>query len=77
MWILTEEYNDYDQHGAYFVTAWTEKPSREEVARVCGIDTSGRFTNSDKMIDHMLLGGGRVEYEYQWYNLIEVQSGEL
>lgn len=29
MWILTEEFNDYDQHGEYFRAAWNEKPTEE------------------------------------------------
>jgi hypothetical protein len=32
MWILTESYDDYDQHGDYFVTGWCEKPTVEQIA---------------------------------------------
>lgn len=27
MWVLTREYNNYDQHGEYFVAAFKEKPT--------------------------------------------------
>jgi len=27
LWILLEEYNEYDQHGGYFVAAFSSKPT--------------------------------------------------
>jgi hypothetical protein len=30
---LTTEYNDYDQHGEYFVAWWPTKPSEEQLAK--------------------------------------------
>ena len=29
IWVLTKEYNDYNQHGEYFVGAWKEKPTHQ------------------------------------------------
>jgi hypothetical protein len=75
VWILTESYNDYDQHGDYFVTAWDEKPSRKEISHVCDIDTTGRYTKADQDIDHILAGGGRIGNEYRWWNLFEIVRG--
>jgi hypothetical protein len=76
MWILTNEYNAYDQFGKYFIAAWSQKPGKEEIAQVCKIDTTGRFTNSDETIDHILSGGGRTKNEDHWFNLEEVREGE-
>ena len=69
MWVLTSEYNEYDQHGGYFVTAWSTKPSVEEVAKVLGVTKKGA--------EHVWSGGGRENYEYQWYNLFEWEEGTL
>jgi hypothetical protein len=73
IWVLTEEYNDYDQHGEYFVHAWTHKPSREELV------SQGVESSRAKCKDYLALvlsGGGRItvgEYwENQWYRLKEI-----
>ncbi len=44
IWILTEEYNDYDQHGEYFLAAFKEKPSLEELKKY-DYDHIGRVHN--------------------------------
>lgn len=42
IWVLLEEYNDYDQHGEYFVHAWNHKPSKEELSEhVKGVSRPG------------------------------------
>ena len=67
-WILTVTYNDYDQHGDYFVAWWKDKPSLEELKQ----STEGF---SDNELKHVLQGGGRIDDEYKWYNLIEIEEG--
>lgn len=69
IWVLTTEYNQYDQYGAYFVAAWAEKPSKEELGKACGMQEveSARFC----YLSHVWNGGGRHKYEDQWYNLKE------
>jgi hypothetical protein len=75
IWVLTEEYNDYDQHGEYFVYAWDHKPSREEL-RLRGVET-GRPYAAD-YLTFVLAGGGRIRvasyYEEQWYFLRELEA---
>lgn len=44
-WILTEEYNEYNQYGGYFVTWWPEKPTEEQLAK--WTDPLGRRDNED------------------------------
>ncbi len=67
-WILTVTYNDYDQHGDYFVAWWKEKPSLEELKQsIEGF--------SDNELKHVLQGGGRIDDEYKWYNLTEIEEG--
>jgi hypothetical protein len=63
IWVLTEEYNDYDQHGQYFVAAWKDKPSITQLMKVEGV--------SESDAKHILQGGGRRGDEYQWYSLLE------
>lgn len=74
IWVLTEEYNDYDQHGEYFVHAWDHKPSKEEL-KEHGVEISRPSTPD--YLQHVLDGGGRIElrkyYDNQWYILKEVK----
>lgn len=70
MWILTEEYNDYDQHGEYFVAAWNEKPTLEKLREIHWLELF-----SDETLNKLLAGGGREYNEYQWYNLHEYEEG--
>jgi hypothetical protein len=66
MWILTEEYNDYDQYGEYFVYAWPCKPAKEELLKVLEYYMDGR------LLDHVYSGGGRTDrYESHWYSFKE------
>lgn len=59
IWVLTSQYNDYDQHGEYFEAVYVGKPTAEQIQKHCQvIDAS-----------HILSGGGRVKFEYHWYNL--------
>ncbi len=66
VWILTEEYNDYDQHGEYFVEAFEAKPTTQQLIDA-GVEESRTA--------HVLSGGGRIElgsyYDNQWYHLRE------
>ncbi len=62
MWILTREINQYDQDGEYFVDAWFDKPSHLQLTEL-GIPQN--------RLRHVLDGGGRVGYEYEWFYLRE------
>ena len=68
MFILTRELNEYDQWGEYFVAAFSEKPTVRALENILG---------STDLARHVLTGGGRQEYEYAWYFLREVQSGQV
>ena len=61
VWVLTSEYNEYDQHGEYFLAVFKNKPSRERLSDI---------VRDDEVVDHLLnKGGGRIEWEDKWYNL--------
>ena len=62
IWVLTESYNDYDQHGEYYVQAWVGKPNLDDLLKA-GVNPGD--------IDHVLAGGGRRNNEYNYYNLTE------
>lgn len=68
MWILTEEYNDYDQHGQYFLDAWVERPSHDQL--VVALLAAG-YTATDEFVEHTQKGGGRIHQEYSWVHLFE------
>ena len=61
IWVLTSEYNDYDQHGEYFEAIFIGKPTSKQIQKHCHVTEQGAV--------HILNGGGRVKYEDQWYNL--------
>lgn len=61
IWVLTSEYNDYDQHGEYFEAVFIGKPTSEQIQKHCHVTKQGAV--------HILNGGGRVKYEDQWCNL--------
>lgn len=67
-WILTREYNCYDQFGEYFVAWWKDKPSLEELKGVL-------TWRSKSELYHILHGGGRIDREDDWYNLTEIEEG--
>lgn len=67
IWIITRAINQYDQDGEYFFAAFTEKPTRGELQDL-------GFADVD--IIHLLKGGGRRNYEDQWFFLTEVKSGQ-
>lgn len=66
VWVLTEDYNDYNQYGEYFVAVFFTLPTHEELIAV-GVH--------EDMCEHVLSGGGRIKYEDRWYNLSEVAHG--
>lgn len=74
IWVLTEDFDDYDQHGEYFIHAWNHKPTREELIEQ-GVEE--HRTNTKDYIGHVLSGGGRVMignyYDHYWYNLKEIK----
>lgn len=70
MWVLTRAINEYDQDGEYFVTVWINKPNYTDLDRFFKTKLEQSF------LDHLYNGGGRIEYEDEWYFLREIQSGE-
>lgn len=79
-WVLTSEYNEYDQHGEYFVDVWDHKPSKEEVYQAL-VDhnmhsnlTRARYAimygeSTMELAQHLLDGGARRNDEEQWFHL--------
>lgn len=66
VWVVTSEWNRYDQEGAYFICVFLFRPTPEE------LQLSG-FSATDAA--HIATGGGRRGTEDQWYNLEEVELG--
>lgn len=65
VWILTSEYNDYDQSGEHFEVVFLTKPTREQIMKI--------IDENEESADYVLAGGGRKECEYSWYWLREVE----
>lgn len=68
MYIITREINQYDQDGEYFVAAFINKPTKDWI-----INNMPQYINAE----HLLNGGGREEYESEWYYLREFMDGEI
>jgi hypothetical protein len=67
LWVVTCEYNDYDQYGEYFEAVFAERPTLVELTGIL---------EDSELAEHLLnTGGGRRELEDEWYWLREVQSG--
>jgi hypothetical protein len=70
MWVVTRAINTYDQDGVYFVAAYQNKPSFQELKKLLPNEQSD-------VIKYLLRsGGGRMDVEYEWYFLDEVNDGE-
>jgi len=63
VWVLTSEYNEYDQFGEYYVKAFAKKPS---VTLLLSLDVP------QNRLRHVLNGGGRVDFEDKWFHLREI-----
>jgi nitric oxide reductase large subunit len=63
VWLLTSEYNAYDQLGEYFEAIFQDKPTGNDLCR------NGITSEADQ--EHILKGGGRRGSEAVWYNLRE------
>lgn len=59
MYVLTVGVNDYDQHGEYFVKAWVDKPTAEDIV---GLDNASS-TKLDLVSAKLLLSKGWYEPE--------------
>lgn len=69
IWVLTSEYNNYDQYGEYFEDAWDHKPTEEELQATLK-DTNYKGWMAPKgLVAHILEGGGRQGVEDSWYYL--------
>ena len=68
IWILTEEYNEYDQYGAYFTAAFKDKPTPEQLK----IHTECTEEYNSWLIES---GGGRQNTtDRSWYLLFEYEA---
>lgn len=80
IWILTRAINAYDQEGDYFMSAWLQKPTRQELLKLL---YEGSGENKDynsrhhAKVGHILEGGGREKIEHEWYYLKEIKSGTI
>ena len=71
-YILTTEYNYYDQMGEYFIAWFHQKPTIDELRQVM---IKEEEEDSRELFCHILDGGGRTKrMEHQWYHLREVSS---
>lgn len=68
VWLLTTEYNAYDQFGEYFLEMFAEFPTFEQLREAVGKDKPW-YGVSDDLLVHIKNGGGRQATEDQWFHL--------
>ena len=74
VWVLTEEHNDYNQHGEYFVAVFGDLPTVQRLASALSLHDGASRPNVMEalaLIEHIRNGGGRIGTEDVWYNLKE------
>lgn len=76
-WVLTEEYNAYDQYGEYFICVFEEKPDFTKLKQI--IDNEYEPNNRDdpkveEVVGNLIRkGGGRIRYEFKWFFMKNVE----
>ena len=60
VWVLTRSYNDYNQHGDYFLAVFKNKPTEAQL-KEHGVEEDD--------LQNVLNGGGRHGNENVWENL--------
>lgn len=65
VWILTRSYNDYNQHGEYFVAVFFTFPSQDELVHA-GVPLGD--------LVHVQGGGGRRDGDHDWFELTRHQE---
>lgn len=68
IWLLTREVNEYGQEGEYFVAAFSEHPTKEQLY-AAGVPNWDFGTGG--YLEHVRRGGGRARNEDEWFNLTE------
>lgn len=77
VWVLTSEYDNYDQYGEHFEAVWSSKPTVKQLTEYFSGSKEGLYfydpMTALDFILHVQNGGGRREHEDMWYNLGEVE----
>jgi hypothetical protein len=77
-YILTAAWNDYDQHGEYFIAWFADKPTPSQLSAIlCKYEDIREELLGYNLVDYVLNGGGRQETENLWYFLRRVKSGKM
>lgn len=73
MWILTKEYDVNGKLERYFLHSWNNKPTRN--ALLSQLSRTYEEHPRDVVINYLLsTGGGRIDKEFHWYYLHEVEN---
>ena len=78
MFILLASYNEYDQHGSYFITSWSKRPTLKQVQKASskyGVKfTNGRESSEDLWLDLVNLKEGKVLNEDEDIDMYRVAA---
>lgn len=65
VWVVTSEYNQYDQYGEYFLGVFKDKPTKKQLSKLI------KYKEDSREVEHLLNGGGRIGYDDVWWWLRE------
>ena len=68
VWVVTASYNDYDQHGEYFLTFYFDKPTEAQLKK--------SFPEWGESVIEALLAKGQRNDGYEFLELCEKFEGE-
>lgn len=76
-WVLTKEYNEYDQYGEYFICVFTEKPDFAKLKPIIDSEYAPNDKDDPKVkevVGNLIRkGGGRIRYEFKWFFLKNIE----
>ena len=78
LWILRQDYNEYDQPENNLAAIWTTKPDVYTVSRVItGVEDLTKLPEKDLITVVSVLKGDSVRYLNADYKLEQVEEGKL
>lgn len=74
-YVLTSQYNEYDQYGSYFIAWFHRKPTAEEICKAIQADGAlAEIFDYMSLAKRVLVEDARPCSDRVWYTLKQVQS---
>jgi hypothetical protein len=78
LWILRQNYNEYDQPENNLAAVWTTKPDVYTISKtMCGVDDLTKLSQEDLIAVVSVLKGEEVRFLNADYKLEQIEEGKL